>query len=434
MTLPNPTVTAWLGLPYDSGDFFTLGHPTKGQLNGAYGLAGDVGTDLSSYAFDISVARGRSRELDEFEAGTCSIQFRNLDRAFDPLYIEYLYDEDGEIITDEDDDPLITDGSPLAGGLVPGKRVTVAIYGQVIFDGTIEDWNVTYSTDGDSTASLLATDALGSLARRQFNEWTATAAQTAGERITDVLNRSEVAFPYSRDVGTGISTLQGDLVTWGSEVLNYLQLVAKSDQGALFASRNNTLTFRDRHSTISAVATLSFADTGAADTTPFSAIDVAIGADLLFNRASVDREGGTAQTSTDAASMAAYGARSLSLGGLLLDSDDQSLSMSEFLLARYKDPTERLTGLTVNFASLADLQQAAAAAADLGDVVSVEVTPRGVGLPTEMTLTVEGVRHAISHTGYHVMSLSLSPIAQSAVFILDDPVLGQLDHGGVLAF
>ncbi len=39
--------------------------------------------------------------------------------------------------------------------------------------------------------------------------------------------------------------MQADYVSWDSNVLNYLQLVARTDAGLLFSSRTNVVTYLD---------------------------------------------------------------------------------------------------------------------------------------------------------------------------------------------
>ncbi len=433
MSVPTPTITVWFGIEYDSGNLFTLDDPVKGVLDSAYTLAGDVGTQVDASAYYLTISRGRSRELDEFEAGTCRVSLRNRDRMFDPFSAVFLTDENDTILTDDDGNYLISEGSTLSEHIVPGKRVTISIYGQTIFDGTIDDWDLRYEPAGGADAGFAAYDALGALARMEFDEWTTTGGETAGPRITAILNRGEVGFPYNRDIGTGISTLQADTVSWGSNVLNYIQLVSKSDLGRTYASRTNALTFRDRHSTIGSQPTVAFADDGSG--LPFVDISLDVGSELLYNRVGIDREGGILQTSSDATSQGLYGVRTLNYGGLLMDSDTQSEDMADFLLAFYKDPTARVGSITVNVTGLdSDIDRADVCRLDIGDVVTVTFQPRGVYGTIDETLVVEGVDHLMPYGGPHLVTLHLSPVAQTGVFILDDPVSGVLDTGGVLAF
>jgi len=53
-----------------AGNFFTLDDPTKGELNNAtFKLAGDILEDVTNEVRSVTVRRGRSRELERFQAG-----------------------------------------------------------------------------------------------------------------------------------------------------------------------------------------------------------------------------------------------------------------------------------------------------------------------------------------------------------------------------
>lgn len=413
MTLPVPLIRVYFGAEYGGGDFFVLDDPVKGVLdNTTYLIAGDDGNgvEIQTDAFNVTIRRGRSRELDEFEAGTCTVALHNFDRTYDALNTAGVY----------------------YGDLVPGKRVEIDLWGQRVFAGIIEDWTIDLPINaGEAVATFTAEDALSQLARKEFDAWTTTAGQTAGPRIAASLDRSEVAFGYNRDLGTGVSTLQADSVTWGSNALNYLQLVAKSDAGRLFASRFNLLTYQDRHHLVStSTPTVAFGTGGI----PFHGTTTVVGSELLFNRVGVDRGGGTLQTIENTASQGAYGVRTLSMPGLLMDSDIQSQSMAEYLCYLYKDPTARLASITVKVHALSASQRSAVAGIEIGDLASVTLTPFGVGPAISESLVVEGVDHDIS-LQEHYATISFGLQTQASVFILDDPVYGALDTGpGMLSF
>lgn len=412
MAIVDPVVTVFFGLTASGDLFFVLDDDTRGELgNSSFVLAGSiaVGEDISERAHRISIRRGRSRELDEITTGTCTIDLRNHDRAFDP----------------------VNAAGPYYGDLRPGKQVQVSVYGVTIFDGVVDDWDQGFTADRRADASLIAIDSLGRLARREFDEWTTTGSQAPGARIQAVLNRTEVAWGSNRDIDPGVSSLQADLVTHGSNVLNYLQLVARSDLGRLFDSRSGVLTFRDRHSVISADIAASFADDGTGY--PFSAARPRSTSELFYNRVSVDREGGTAQTATDTTAASVDDIRSLTIPGLLLDSDVQSADMADYLLGVYKEPDNRIAQLEVVVSRLALGDQAIVARIDIGDVVNVVWTPADVGAPIDVDLVVEGVEHELGVGAPHVMRLALSNTLQRSTFILDDATLGVLNTG-VLAF
>lgn len=410
MTAITPKVEVWFGNTETPGDVFVLDDLVKGELDDAtYVLGGDllVPSDITSNCYDISIRRGRSRELDEIQAGTCAVRLRNYDGSFLP--------------------ELMSTTDPFgAGNITPGKRVRVSVYDIPIFDGIVDDWEYEFDSDLRVDAGFVAADALASLARKSFDEWTATPSQAEGARLTAILDRGEVVFGANRDLDVGAATLQGDLVTWGSNVLNYAQLVVKSGLGRLFAAADGVLTFRDRHALVDATAAVVFADDGTG--IPFSGVKVSRSAELLANRVSVDREGGVAQTATNATSAAKYGVRQLSIGGLLLDSNTQSLDMANFLAGIYAEPPTRIASMQVFLDNLTVTQQTQVLALDLAHVVSVTWTPVGGSEFTQLSV-VEGINHSTSFDGLHVVGLSLSPVSQTESFVLDDVVLGVLDAG-----
>lgn len=410
MATPATTVAAYFDLSATGGDFFTLDDTTKGELDGVtYLLAGNIATDITADTMRVSVRRGRESQLfDDIPAGRASVQLQNRTRTYDPNFA----------------------ASPYAGNVRPGKRVTIASAGVTIFDGVIADWNLDYEVGGMSLAFAECVDALGQLGRMEFDAWTATASQTAGPRITAVLDRSEVAFTANRSIDTGVSVLQGDAVSWGSNVLNYLQLVTRSDLGRFYASRTGVVTFRDRLDPLNVGTSVAFTDDGTG--VPFQGIAMSYGSELLYNRVGIDREGGTLQTATDSASQAIYGALALSETGLLLNSDTQSLDMANYLLGIYDQPELRVAELVVELAPLTSAQQVLVLSLDIASVISVTWTPNGVTPAMSRSCIVEGITHEITPDS-HTVTLSLGDADRRSFLQLDDAVFGRLDSN-VLAF
>lgn len=435
MTLIAPKVEVFFDLSAVGGTYFTLDDATKGKLDDTtYVLGGATPVDISSYVYGYTIDRGRDRELDQINAGVATVRLRNYDGEFVPdgFADVYMRDDSGDILYDDLGSPLTITRLFGIGNVTVGKRCRISLEDIVIFDGNIDDWNFTYSPSGFVDAEFTVVDALANLAAMDFDAWTATASQTAGTRLTSILNRPEVAYSSNRDLDTGVSTLQGDSVTWGSNVLNYAQLAVSSDLGRLFASRQGVLTFKDRHSLVNPTVKAAFTDD--ATGIPYSAIKPAFGSELLYNRVGVDREGGTLQTVENAASIAKYRIRALSIGGLLLDSDAQSLVMAQWLSGIYAEPQARIGGLSIIVDDLTSTQRSAVLALDMADVVSVLWTPTGhTAVSSATSYVVEGVHHERPYDAPHVVDLSLSPVSQAEAFVLDDTTLGVLDSG-VLAF
>jgi hypothetical protein len=390
---------------------FTLNSDPEGLLDSVtYLLAGDTATDVSAKATEtISITRGRQSQLfSEIPAGRWSVTFRNENRDFDPLYAS----------------------SPYVGNIVPGKRLRVLAGGTVIADGNIEDWNLSYDLSGRSVATAECADALAQLAAAELFAFTATASQTAGPRINAVLDRTEVAWPANRDIDDGVTVLQGDAVAIGTNVLQYLHLVSQSDLGAFFAARNGLVTFRDRHNLVASDIAATFADDGTG--IPFTGVAVQYGTELLYNKVTVTRAGGTAQTSQDSASQSAYRVRSLSVENLLMTTNAVAKEMADYLVSNYADPELRVSEIEVELAGLSSAQQSDVLQLDLQSLVSVTYTPNGVGAAIERDCIVEGIQHQITPSS-HIVRLSLGDALGRFSLILDDPVRGLLDES-VLTF
>lgn len=396
---------------------FILDDATKGKLDDAtYVLGGGKGrfgtaTDITDQCHAVSTARGRSRLLDTIEAGTAAVMLRNYDREFDPPFAGVAVATYGEIR--------------------PGKRVRISESNVVMFDGIVENWNYEWNVDKTVRASLSAVDALGQIGRRTFNEWITEADQQPGDRLGSSLDRPEVGWPIGdRDLDTGVSRLQGGSVSQGSSVLNYLQLVAGTDQGRLFASRTGVLTYRDRHAPITAAVSAAFGTGGIA----VSGVEILYGSETLFTRVSVGREGGEAQTVTsDDTVITEFDIRTLSLGGLLLVDDVRSRELSTHLLATYEEPTPAVSALEIILGRLSASDRATVAGLEIGDLVTVDWTPTGTGTAVSQELIVEGISYSATVDGTTIIRLDSTQITNRRRFILDDATYGVLDDD-ILAF
>ena len=388
---------------------------------------------LTSSTTAVEITRGRSGQIFEsIDAGLATWRLNNEDRTFDPTYVDGVYYEQ----------------------MRPGKSTEVRITsgGVRIYTGMLGDLDVDYEITGRTVTTFHCEDDLALLGRQEFNEWTATASQAAGARLAAVIARSEVNTLGSQSFDDGVSSLQGDLVSWGSNVLNYCQLVARSDLGFFFVARDGTVTFRDRHTLVDGVVQMIFTDgtavlqdedgatitTEAGDPiyvegTPFHGVETSVGSELYYNRVGIDREGGTVQTATNTTNGATDGFRSLTQSGLLLDSDAQSLSMASFLLARYDEPETRVSSILVKLEGLTSDQQTSVLSLDIADLVLVAFTPNGVGDPVEKFCLVQGVSHSIAPSMHHV-TLTFGDFQRYTVFTIDHPTFGEVDAGNVVGF
>jgi hypothetical protein len=408
MPLPSVTVTAAFTL-LNSDNGIILDDPVRGVLDSTYVLGGDLPTDISDFVQTVNVRRGRSGVLEAIPAGTATLTLDDQARTFDSLNA----------------------ASPYAGNIAPGKRITVAVDGITIFDGRASNWQNDYRANAGASVTLAVEDSLAALGRRVLNAHTAT-AQLAGARVGAVLDRPEIAFGANRAIDAGGSTLQADAVSQDTNALGYLQLVAGSDSGRVFAARDGVLTFKDRASVASTDAVVTFADDGSG--VDFEAVRRSDAARSLYNRVTVQRAGGVAQTVDNPASINVYDIRTLSVSGVLLNTDADALALANYLLGLFAQPEQRIEAVTVNVTTLPTAAlRSAMVALDLAQIVRFTWTPLGVGAAIDRYCIVESIEHAIGPYR-HTMTVGLSEVTSRSPFTLDDAVLGVLDGPGVLIY
>ncbi len=406
MTIPAITVEAAFGI-INPGDFVV-----GSSLVGGSDVITSGFNTITSAAELVTIRRGRwSQVTDVIDAGDMTVQVLNLDRSFDPTFVS----------------------SPYYGRVRPGVGVRVratasTFSAQSLMTGQADEIGFEYDVSGRSVTIFRGTDALGQLGAAEFDAWTSSGV-TAPNKLLDVVSRPEVAFPTTKtSFGAGVEALQSDSVSWGSNVLNYMQLVARSELGFLWADRENVVTFRNRTvpGTVASSATFGGGGIG------YQSIAAKYG-EFLFSRVGVDRVGGTKQTvqvSNLAAWQAANGSpRTLSLTGLLLASDAQSLALAQYLLNQYSTPTWQVSEIGVELAPLSNADTNTMLSLDIGSVVTVVFTPNNVGAAITQKCLIQGVEHRIV-PGSHLVRLSLIATPLN-VFIVGSSLVGGTD---VIAF
>lgn len=390
-----------------SGDFFTLSDPVKGVLdNTDFKLAGDILEDVTEDVRGISVRRGRSRQLEQFQAGAATVDLRNDERKYDPSA--------GTAIT------------PYGASMRPRKRIVIEANGQRVFTGVVDDWDLLYSLDNDHIASVDAVGGFVQLAGQTLDEHTFSEEST-GERIASVLDRPEVSWTSGTDFATGNATLQGDTVASDRpvNVLSYLQRVELAEPGALFVDAGGVLTFRSREDLQNATDVV-FADSAAGIS--FSGIEIAYGAEELKNRAFIARQGAGTATAVNQASIDLYGPIDYSITDSLLSSDEQAEELATWLVNLYAEPQLRIDKLEIDLGKISVTDVNRVLGLELGDVIQVLYTPSGIGDEIDRFAAVDAITHSVD-AGRHIVTLDVSQTI--AGFVLDSPALGVLDSSNL---
>ncbi len=411
-----PTIQVLVGFETTTG----FGQPF--QLNDAvYGLlnTGTLGglayADLTSLVESVNITRGRSRQLDQFNAGTATVSFNNSSRILDPLNTSSIYY------------PYV----------LPRCPIQILANGIPIYTGLITDWNLDYdiASNGDRMYAACS-DAFTVLANTTLVAHTVT-QQLSSARINTVLDYTEVAYQGARNIGTGSSTLgasassSGFNIADGTNLLTYLQLVNTSEQGYLFVAADGTLTFKGRSSVLNPVSGATFSYTGSI---PYQTILSQYGDELLYNYIVTQSPAGVQQIASSSTSIAQYQSQSLNLTNLLNSTVAEVAGLGNYLLGKYKNPVLRFTNVSTQMAALSTANQNICFNLDLTSIATV-VKNFTTGTPAteSQTLIVSGVSHNIT-PGSHIISYTFESTDGNQYLTLNDAIFGTLSTTNLLSF
>jgi hypothetical protein len=409
MSAPVVKVELGVDLGNDDPDAFRLDDAVKGVLdNTIYGLGGVKFFDITDRLVSVSSTRGKSQALDRIDAGQLGVVVDNSDRLFDPLYSSGLY----------------------FGQLIPGREFRVSCNGLAVIHAYIDDLDISYEPGGRSVVTFKAADALSNLAINNLPEVSPT-VELSGQRVERILNLPQVAWPIDkRSIDNGNSFMSDTEISEGTQAISYLQLVATSEAGEVFVSKDGHFVFKARNSPPGSID-LIFSDqesiTGFT-VIPFAELGVVYGSEELYNRIVVSNDQPTfpdEATATDLESQALYGARSYTVNGLLNNEVSDLQFLADFLLARFKEPQYRFSSLSVVMDILSEAQQNEVLDLEIGDIVQVKFTPSGIPPAIEQFVRVIGISHDWSNNEKRI-NLALERLDFS-LFILDDPLFGELD-------
>ena len=409
--MPAPDVKVELGLNLGQRDpfAFVLDDDPRGKLDSTeFTLGGERFFDITDRLITCTVRRGKSQGLDRIDAGVVAVTVDNSDRQFDPLY----------------------EAGPYFGQLVPRRSVRISSNDEPVFRGFIDDFDIQYEPGVQSVVRIDASDAFSVLANSGLEEFTPE-SELSGARINTVLDRPEVDWPAElRDIDTGNSVMLDVDVSEGTGTLEYLQLVANSEFGNLFLAKDGKITYRERNA-VPNVPDLVFSDeiideeyTGI----QFADVNIVFGSENLYNRISLENADIFPEEAfaEDAESQILYGPRTFSQSGLLIQDPEQLQFLADFNLARYKEPQYRFETVTVVLDTLTTENQNKVLDLEIGDIVLVRFEPSDIPPAIEQYVRIIGINHDWNPANKNI-SFALERL-DFAIFILDDPVLGELDN------
>lgn len=367
--------------------------------------------DVASDVRAITINRGRSRELEQYQAGTASVVLDDRAREYDPLNLSGTYVDSGGVTQ-----------------VKPGRRIRIkathptTLTQYSIFTGTIRDWQLGYNRT-DATTTAQCSDAMTDLANVDIT--TTTTAGLSGVAAGEVLGVAGIGL---LSVDAGIATLQATTFT-NVSALSAMQTLEASEQGSVYADETNVVQFADRHAILKETRSNTSQATFGTGNLPYIDIALDYSSDLIKNNVTVTRTGGVAQTSTNATSVTAYGKKSYDLSAMALSTDVQALSTADYIVSVYKEPAVRVSSITIASQYHADTMTQALSR-QIRDRVTVQFAPPGGGTISQ-ELLIEGIEHSVSPQGQMSTRFTFSSASLVKGWALG---FGALDTTTILAF
>lgn len=411
--MPLPTIKCTINFSSGAafGSTLILDSTTNGLLDiNVLGDAATVIVDVSSRVQAFRTARGRNPSTETFNTGQASIQIADQNGDFDPT------------------NPT----SPYAGLLQPLRKITLTAthpstgIEYPIFAGYITAYNYTQSRETGlvSYTTINAVDGFMLMNLASVSSVAgATAGETTGNRITDLLNA--IAWPTGmRSLNTGQTTVQNDPGTVRT-ALAALQTVATTEYGAMYMDQSGNFVFKDRNFTTGSVATSPtvFADDGSG--IAYSGLQWVLNDSQIFNQANVTATGLARQTASDATSINTFFLHSYNITDLLMQTTTEALNYAQAFVASRKDTSIRADSITLD---LTTANYATGITAALGldyfAPITIKQTQPGGNILSK-TFQIFGVAHDVTPNTWRTTFTTLEPIIDG--FLLNNTSYGVLD-------
>jgi len=347
--------------------------------------------DISDQVNKVTIRRGYNLLQEQFQAGTATIRIIDQNGDWNPTSLT----------------------SPYAGLLVPLRKVRISADDSFLYSGYTTAYN--YSWDKEQNIGFIDVELVDAFRLFNMSSVTtvtgATAGETTGNRITDILNT--IGFPSSmRSIDAGSTTVQADPGSSRTS-LQAIQNMEFSEQGGFYCLPSGDVRFISR-SAIQAKSGANptfFSNDGTG--IGYRNIVTALDDKLIINTTSITRAGGTAQTASNTASQIKYFPHSYTATDLLVQTDAQALDIARAYTATRAETTLRVDSLTLDL-STADYAAGTTAALTLDFFDTIRVKNVGQdGTVIDKTLQCMGVSHEITPGTWNTTFVTSEPIIDS---------------------
>ena len=375
------------------GDPFILGTSRLGFAELASGST--VIVDVSNQVSKIDTRKERNLYQDKYLSGTATVRILDQNGDWNPQNVS----------------------SPLYPNLVPLRSIQISAdysgtnYG--IFKGYITEYLYTYPIDQNELGyvDLICSDGFKLLFNSNVTTVTGqVAGQDTGTRIDKILNT--VGWPVSqRSIQTGNTTCVADPATVRTG-LAAIQTAEFTEQGAFYIDKSGNAIFKNRQFVYDAqaVAPTKFSNATGSSDISYAGITFAHDDKTIVNQATVTRIGGTAQTYSDATSVAQYFLHSVTAEQMLMQTDANALALATAYVTTRKDTTIRIESIMLDLVTLA-YGAGIVAALDLDYFDTMEITNVNVsGTTIVKKLQCQGIAHSITPNTWKTTLTTQEPL------------------------
>lgn len=258
--------------------------------------------------------------------------------------------------------------------------------------------------------------------------------QRSDARIDWMLD--QIGWPSDlRDLETGRSQLGPATFEPGDKALEYLRLIARTEDGTLYVTADGKIRLLDRYwrylDPAATVPQIVLTDDGTGIGVATFELDPD-DEELLVNVARYTRRGGAQQIAVDQTSTETFGEAELQLTDFLHQSDAETAALAQWTVSTRGLPVPRVRSALIRVHKAPSADQLALLALDIGHRVTCIRTPQGVGTPFTIDCIVAGIRHEITAVEW-LTELYLAPAPDVTVELF---TLGTSELGGtdILAY
>lgn len=345
-----------------------------GSTIGTSQVASDiVWDDRVTDARELSISRGSTTSgmVWTADAGTATVLFDNRDRTYDQ-----------------------TSNTDVRPGRAIRVRVTWNGTTYTLFRGTVDQWSQDYPGFArDATTTAACSDGTGLLANVALKA--RTPAEKTGQRIDRLADAAE--WPTGRrNIDTGITDMPAGPAT--SSAWDAMTVAAVTEFGELYVEGDGDLRFRDRDTlwTSSRTRTSQATFGDGVGELKFTALEPdQVETSDVRNRISIRwNEQNGEVTKSDTASIGDWGVHEDSLEVSMVVENDAE-RYATFLLSQYADPQFSFGSITIVPKGDPSNLWPQALGRELGDRITIKLTPPGGGARIERELFIRSIEHSV---------------------------------------